>query len=180
MCGTHDDGVNVDGDVTFEDVYGDLELYGRLFGTGDEAARVIADMRERVSAVEQDTGQGAPLKAAVLWPGGGVPYGYGNSSMTHTMLGSLGLTNVFADVSGFGREISKEELIDRNPDVIVLYLFGEDPTEEISALKALPGIAEVTAIREDHIMALQSTFLRPSAGVVDGLEMMATELASYR
>lgn len=181
MCGTHDAGVNVDGDVDFEDVYSDLELYGRLFGTGDQTARVIADMRDRVRAVEQAAGEGTQRTAAVLWPGeGDVPYGYGNASMTHTMLAKLGVRNVFAEVEGFGREISKEELIDRNPDVIVLYLFGEDPAQAISALEALPGMANVTAVREDQIMAFQQTFLRPSASVVDGLEMMAEQMAAYR
>lgn len=182
MCGTHDAGVNVDGDVDFDFVYGDLELYGRLFGTSDEVARVIADMRMRVDAVaQQAAANGTQLTGAVLWPGaGGVPYGYGNASMTQTMLTTLGITNVFAEVEGFGREISKEELIDRNPDIIVLYLFGEDPEQAISQLAAIPSMAEVTAVHEGQIMAFQSTFLRPSTGVVDGLEMMADKLASYR
>ncbi|MGH3612442.1 MAG: ABC transporter substrate-binding protein [Pseudonocardia sp.] len=181
MCGTHDDGTNVDGDVDFDDVYGDLQLYGRLFGTTDQADKFVADLSSRVQAVQQAAAANPPRSAAVIWPGdGGLPYGYGTASMTQTMLATLGMRNVFDDVSGFGREISKEELIDRNPDVIILYLFGDDNARAIENLRLIPGIGEVTALKRNQVMALQSTYLRPSAGVVDGLEIIARDLAAYR
>ncbi len=37
----------------FEGIYTDIELYGRLLDTQDQAAKAVADLRERVTAIEE-------------------------------------------------------------------------------------------------------------------------------
>ncbi|MGH3917181.1 MAG: hypothetical protein ACRDTC_27785 [Pseudonocardiaceae bacterium] len=48
-----DDGPTPDGDASFQDVYDDIELYGRIFDTEDVAARAVADLRARVAVTEE-------------------------------------------------------------------------------------------------------------------------------
>jgi hypothetical protein len=38
-----DDGPTLDGPASFQDIYDDIELYGRIFGTEDAATRAVAN-----------------------------------------------------------------------------------------------------------------------------------------
>lgn len=59
----------------------------------------------------------------------------------------LGLTNCFADVTGWG-EISEEQVLERNPDYIVTIsmYYGEGPTPEEEILSRT-GWENVTAVK---------------------------------
>lgn len=52
-------------DPGFADVYSQIELYGRLFGTEDHAAAAVGDLRERVASVERSV-QGSPARTAAV------------------------------------------------------------------------------------------------------------------
>jgi iron complex transport system substrate-binding protein len=51
FCDGTGSGPNPDGDVDCDDVYADIELYGRIFGTEAAATQMVADLRRRVTAV---------------------------------------------------------------------------------------------------------------------------------
>ncbi|MGH8932816.1 MAG: ABC transporter substrate-binding protein, partial [Egibacteraceae bacterium] len=51
---------------TFEGIYTDIQLYGRLFGTEEQAARAMVELRERVATVEERNAVPEGSEAAVL------------------------------------------------------------------------------------------------------------------
>lgn len=180
-------GANPDGDVDFDDVYRDIELYARMVGTEEAASRTVADLRGRVAAARERFrgvvgGTREVRTAAAVYFSGGALGGYGNQNMTHTQIEALGLTNVFADVEERTFELSPEELIARDPDVIVL-LHGNTPDESVEDAKRklgdLPGAGGTTAVREDRIIPLRVTYLVGSPLAVDGLETMAEGIGRF-
>ena len=85
-------------------------------------ASATADLQERLAAVEAAVGEPSGRTAAVLYPtvGGGTTYAYGTGSMAHPQLEAAGLENVFGDVDERVFEVTLEELLGRDPDVVVL------------------------------------------------------------
>ncbi|SDT24357.1 ABC transporter substrate-binding protein [Jiangella sp. DSM 45060] len=167
------DGVDA---TTFDDVYEQIETYGRVFDRTDEADALVGELRDRVAAVEA-AAEGAPERtAAVLYPtvGGGSGYAYGNRSMAHPQLEAAGFTNVFGDVDERVFEVTLEQIIAADPDVLVLLHVDGDPAAVKDAVVALPGAEDLTAVRNDDILVQLFNFTEPPTPLsIDGLERIA-------
>lgn len=159
-------------DPSFDDIGEQLRMYGEVFGEQERAEEAAAAMQERVEEIESRAGDGATT-AAVLYPtvGGGTTYAYGSRSMAHPQLESAGLDNVFGDVDERVFEVTLEELLGRDPDVVVLLYGDGDPAAVEEALTSLPGADELTAVREDAVMTQLFNFTEPPTPLsIDGLE----------
>lgn len=166
----------------YEEIYRDIERYGAIFGTGEEAAVKVGELRGRVAAVEPAARGGAVQTAAAVFAPVDPLYTYGNESMIHTMIETVGLTNVFADVAKRSIETSIEELIARDPDVIVMLASGTsgiDAEEARALLAGLPGMGGVSAIRENRVMVFEVVHVNTTPLFIDSLETMAEQLATY-
>lgn len=159
-----------DTDPSFGDVYAQMELFGKVFDVPDAARRANAELKERVEAVEP-VGRGRT--AAVLYPtvGGGTTYAYGNSSMAQPQLEAAGFENVFDDTDERVFEVTLEELLGRDPDVLILLYSAGDPTDVTQAITDLPGAGKITAIRNGDVMTQLFNFTEPATPLsVTGLE----------
>lgn len=150
-----------------------LKTYAHAFGIddrGDQEARHVAD---RVRAVSSPVRGGKRRTAAVLYPtvGGGVTYAYGTKSMAQSQLEAAGFTNVFDDVDQRVFEVTREELIGRNPDVLVLLHSEGDPAGVLDAVTSLKGSSSLEAVANDDVMVQLFNFTEPPSPLaVDGLE----------
>lgn len=168
------------GDATFEMLYEQIIEYGAIFDRAPEADALVEKLRERVAAVEASTA-GAPSRtAAVLYPsvGGGPVYAYGRSSMSQPQLAAAGFANVFADTGERVFEVSVEELIDRDPDVLIL-LYQGDQTGVLESVETLPGADALRALKNDNVLIQLFNFTEPATPLsVDGLEHIAERFGS--
>ncbi|QWC85156.1 ABC transporter substrate-binding protein [Nocardioidaceae bacterium] len=162
-------------DPGFDDVASQMRAYGRVFDRPAEADQAVEDLEQRLAAVRSEVEDGTGRTAAVLYPtvGGGTTYAYGNRSMADPQLEAAGLTNVFGDVDERVVEVTLEELLGRDPDVLVLLHSEGEPGPVQDALTGLPGAEDLTAVREDQVMVQLFNFTEPpSPLVVDGLEQI--------
>lgn len=158
-------------DPGFDDVYAQMETYGRIFDRTDEAAAANAVLRKRVAELSAD-GTGERRTAAVLYPtvGGGVTYAYGSRSMAHPILEAAGLDNVFADTDERVFEVTPEELVGRDPDVLILLHSAGDPDQVADAITRLPGARSMAAVRDDNLLPLLFNYVEPPTPLaLDGL-----------
>ncbi|MFI5626121.1 ABC transporter substrate-binding protein [Nocardioides sp. NPDC051685] len=166
-------------DPGFDDVYSQLEAYGKVFDREQEAEQAVADLRKRVTELEtKKIGEGRT--AAVLYPtvGGGVTYAYGTRSMAHPQLEAAGFEDVFADVDERVFEVSTEDLLERDPDVIILLHNAGDPAKVERSITQLAGAEDLTAVRNGDVMAQLFNFTEPpSALSVDGLDRIIDRFA---
>lgn len=165
-------------DVGYEDVYEQLEFYGTVFGRPERARTAVGELRSRVEALSVPA---SGRTAAVLYPtvGGGVTYAYGTSSMADPQLAAAGLENVFGDVPERVFEVSREELIARDPDVLVLLHGDGDPVAVSAAVTGLAGAEQISAVREGNVLPLLFNFTEPPTPLaVDGLEQLVGRFGS--
>jgi len=167
----------------FDDIYAQMEQYGEVFDRSEEAARAVERLRERQAAVERGAGAGTGRTAAVLYPtvGGGVTYAYGTGSMAHPQLQAAGLENVFGDVRERVFEVSVEELLGRDPDVLVLLHSDGDPAAVEQAVTGLPGAEDLTAVREGAVMTQLFNFTEPPTPLsIEGTERIVERFGTGR
>ena len=174
---------SLDGEVTFDDAWDQVELYGTVFGKEDVAAGYIATLKERVEAVMEAVPGDEERTVAVLFPTPGSPatYAYGTGSMSHPLVTAAGLENVFADETERVFEVTAEELISRNPDVIIALHTDSNVDAIRTAVRELPGAEALTAVRDDAILPMLLSYAEPPGPLaVDGLEQLAGYLEETR
>lgn len=168
---------------SFDDIFADIELYGRLFGTTAAANAEVGTLRQRVDAVAERSRGRAPVRAAALIVSrdGTKISAYGRTSTVSNQLGILGLENVFGDSDIRYSEINTEALIDRDPDVIVLLTQGDQTPESApQALHDRPELARLRAIRDNRMIVLPFGYTGPGPVAVEGLEVLDRELGALR
>jgi len=173
-----DQGVDAPG---FDDVHDQLEVYGKVFGREAEARDAIAGLEADLAEVEDRVGSGSGRTAAVLYPtvGGGTTYAYGTRSMAHPQLEAAGLENVFGDVDERVFEVTLEELLGRDPEVLVLLHSEGDPEKVVEAVTRLPGAGQLTAVRNGDVMTQLFNFTEPPTPLsVEGLARIVERFGS--
>lgn len=157
-----------------EGVYTAIELIGQLMGKDAEASEVIEGMKTTFEDIESKAaGDGTETVYFEVSP---LEYGLwaaGDGTFMNEIAEMLGLTNVFADVEGWG-EVSEEQVLERDPDYIVTITmyFGEGPTPEEEIL-GRKGWENVTAVKNGAILNLQNNELsRPAPRLAEGAQMM--------
>lgn len=161
-------------DPDFDDIYERIEFYGQLFDAdAEDTAAAATELRERVDAVAE-AAEGAPERTAAtlfVYADDTPPSAYGTRSISHALMETAGFTNVFEDIDERVFETNFEEIIDRDPDVIVLLYTDSDPEVIKEAFVSLPGAETLTAVQNDDILAQDFDLTgSPSPLVVDGLE----------
>lgn len=158
---------------TIDTIADQTTLYGKVFGRTEQAATANEELRARVKAITAKVPDRKGATGAVLYPtvGGGVTYAYGNRSMADPLLTLAGFANVFGDVDDRVFEVSPEQILAKNPDVIVL-LHSDGATGPVKqALATLPGADRLRALREGHVLVQLLNFVEPPSPLaVTGLE----------
>ncbi|MGN2640202.1 ABC transporter substrate-binding protein [Nocardia takedensis] len=169
---------------SYDDVFADIELYGKLLGTEDSARATVTALRQRVTAVADRhaaPGPKRPAAALIISRDGTKVNAYGGTSTAHTQLGILGLDNVFGEVAKRSFEANTETLIARDPEVIILLTQGDQTPESArAALRARLELAPIEAVAADRIIAVPFGYTGPGPVAVQGLEVLDRELAALR
>lgn len=155
-------------------VYTAITLIGAITGRDAEAMAVVEELEATLSqlSVHASELQGksvyfevSPLQYG-LWTAG-------KGTFMDEIASMLGLKNIFADSTGWV-EISEEQVLEANPDVIVTIAMyfgeGQTPTEEILSR---PGWQDVTAVKNGAILNLTNNELsRPGPRLASGAQML--------
>ncbi|MCD4525011.1 ABC transporter substrate-binding protein [Nocardioides sp. cx-173] len=160
-------------DPSFADIEEQLRTYGRIFDKDHEAEKAVGRLQRHLDEVLAQVDPDEERTAAVLYPtvGGGTPFAYGASSMVQAQLEAAGFRNVFDDTSDRVFEVTLEELIGRNPDVLILLHSDGDPADVEAAITEMNGAQALAAVENDAILTQLFNFSEPPSPLaIDGLE----------
>ena len=144
-----------------EAVLADIADIGRIFNIEYKTDAYIAETRALMDKIEAKVATvQEPLTAVLLEPFNGMFYCWGSSSLSGALVEAAGATYALPD----GGDLSLEDIININPDVIIVDYMDEEgmTTEELKA-KAIatfmdePALAEVSAVKNGRIMAVNLT-----------------------
>ncbi|MFG1992766.1 ABC transporter substrate-binding protein [Actinoplanes sp. NPDC048988] len=167
-------------DVSLDSVYGDLTGLGQVLGKTAEAQELVAKMKKTVADTESKlTGVTRPRVAMLNRPGGGELRVFGTGDVATTIIEKAGGTQAFDDVPGRLTRVGTEELIRREPDVIVVpACCGADvgpsgAQDVIDGLKKDPALANVPAVRAGRIYAVTFAEVTPGVRNADAVANLA-------
>lgn len=143
--------VGADVDVVYQDFYN----LGRIFQVEDRAEEIVSAMQAQIAAAEEAVSAEEPVKVFVydMAQENGA-YTCGNN-FTATLIRHAGGENIFSDLDTTWATVGWEEIVERNPDVIVINDYGSIPLEQkIAELKDNPALSTVSAIQNDRIISV--------------------------
>ncbi len=152
-----------------------LETVARLTGRQAEAGKLIDSLKKRVAAVDSKiaTVKERPLVYYELdATDPNAPYTAGPGSFVDQLIQEAGGQNVGSILKDQWAQISIEQLLVKNPDIIILGDFAYGVT--IDQLKQRAGWSTLKAVKDGKIVTFDdNTVSRPGPRLVDGLETMA-------
>ena len=155
-----------------EGIYTMLQTVGTLSGHGDEATALATSLMERVDLVRK-TIKKAQTNPLVFYELDGTdpakPWTPGPGSFLDILINEAGGRNAAAALQSQWAQISIEELLVQDPDIILLgdSIYGMTPEQ----VAARPGWDGLSAIKEGRIFPFNDDLVsRPGPRLVDGLE----------
>lgn len=168
--------------VRVETIFDDLRDLGTLFDVEERADEVIADQQQRIDAVDAAVaGAERPSVAIVLLDdGGGIRVASGVDFGTQ-IIEHAGGVNAFEDLDARRHvEIDLEELVRRNPDVILTSTCcdasytREDGADEAQSLLDNPALAGVTAVQNNAVYPFLFADRAASVRAAHAVELLAS------
>ena len=130
------------------EVYENIRLLGVVMGKTVEAEAIVTDMQgtfDEIAAKSEKTDKTIYFEVMPLEWG---LWSAGTNTFMHELAELCGMQNAFADIEGW-QSVSQEQVIERNPDFIVLVTgMGEAAPDEV---KARDGWGEMDAIKNNEI-----------------------------
>jgi iron complex transport system substrate-binding protein len=134
------------------DVLAAIGQLGHLLGR-DAAARALADsVRAQLDAVRRSVA-GLPRPSVLYVAGTSPPMTAGPDTFAGQLLTLAGGRSVFDDVTQLWPTVAIEEVVRRQPDVVILPV-ATTPTVTAASLRGLPGWRELRAVREGRIVTV--------------------------
>jgi iron complex transport system substrate-binding protein len=159
----------------FEGLYQNLETTGILTGHQSEAAKLSADLQARQKAVT-DALAGISDRPKVFYEldasDPAKPYTVGPNTFIDILISMAGGANIGANLKGDYPQISQEELLSQDPDIILLGDAAYGTTPEQVATR--PGWSVIKAVKANQVFAVDDNLVsRPGPRLIDGLESLA-------
>jgi cobalamin transport system substrate-binding protein len=161
--------------VTLEDMYVNVETVGRLTGHLREAVNLTSSFMTRLEALNAKLA-GATSHPSVYYELDASdptkPYTAGPGTFVDQLIQRAGGVNAFAQLKDRYAQISLEQLLVANPQVIILgdSAYGETPDK----VAARPGWGDLTAVKKGQVYPFDDNLVsRPGPRLVDGLEALA-------
>lgn len=165
--------------VTLDELYTNIVNIGILTGHQKEAETLVTDLKARVQAVEKKLAN-VTEKPKVFYELDATdptkPWTSGPGTFIDLLIGMAGGQNIGSVLTSDWAQISQEELIIQDPDIILLgdSLYGGITPESVAAR---PGWEVMTAVKNQRVFEFYDDLVtRPGPRLVDGLEALAKDI----
>ena len=157
---------------TLEDITATIEGLGERLGLEDRADSLVASMEAELERVRRAVaGRERPDVLYVVWYD--PPTTAGPETFISQLIELAGGRNVFADAPGLWPQVSIEEVVRRDPDILLVPR-GEDSPIELDRLKSATGWRQLRAVRNDRVVPLDAKlFNRPGPSVTAAARRLA-------
>jgi len=161
--------------TSFDSIFADIALVGRATGHVDQAAQVTTAMHDQLAALKAQLAA-AKEKPLVYWELDATdpakPYSVGPGNFVGDMIALAGGRNVFEKAESPFPQVSAEQVVAANPDVIILSDAAYGITVD-SVLKR-PGWQVIAAVKQQRVAPIDDNLVsRPGPRIVEGLEATA-------
>jgi len=161
--------------TTYEELFENLRDFAQLTGHETETEALIADLDARVEAVQEKIAS-ISERPSVFYELDATdlsnPWTAGSGTFIDYIIAQAGGTNAASALQGDYAQLSSEQLIAVNPDIILLADAPYGTTPE--SVSARPGWDVITAVKENALYPIDPNMMSvPGPRLVDALEETA-------
>jgi iron complex transport system substrate-binding protein len=158
-----------------DSVLTDIELLGNVTGGQKEAKELTDDMKKRIDAVINTVNSASRPSVFYVFDAEDTtkPWTAGPGSFVDALISLAGGQNVAASASDPWIQFNMEELVNSNPDIILVDSHMGTAVISPEELRELPGWQDMTAVKEKWIYTIDGDLVnRSGPRIIEGLEEM--------
>ncbi len=161
---------------TVERIFETIAEIGRITDCAAQGAALVSRMKQRLGEVGRRLA-GLPVLRAFFITWFDPLLTPGKETFETGVLRLAGVSSISENVDEFYPRYSLEQVLARDPDVIITVNHEGSPLPD---LRRLPGWQNLRAVRQGRIYILNEVFQHPSPRFVDGVEELARKLHPER
>ncbi len=161
---------------TLDEILNNITLIGKISGKSQEANLLVTNLSQRIKAITTKTEKLPPEQyPRVLYVVWHDPiWTMGGDNFQDDVIRKAGGKNIFATDFPEWRIVSLEEVLTRNPQIIIVSGMGATRELIFSSIKNEPRLATTEAITKGRIYEIEGDLIeRPGPRIVDALEQLA-------
>jgi len=161
--------------VSMDDMYADLINLGTIFGVEDKAAALVQGYKDELEAFKAKLEISDPLRVFVYDSGEDTPFTAGKYGMPTALIEAAGGQNIMDDFDKSWATVAWEEVVERNPEVIVIVNYGEvTAAQKREFMLSNPAFANLDAIKNDRFVTLEYVEATPGPRNVKAIKTLAS------
>lgn len=161
----------VSGPSTIQEVLDDIENLSKILGAEKAGKRMVGDIESELAALSK-LHEGEKIPTVFLCVDSDL-WTVGPNSFMNGLLKAGGGKNIIEDESLQYFQISMEELLVKDPDVILITI----PEDQAAPLLTRPGWQSLTAVKEDRVHFVDGDLVsRPGFSLVYGVQELVRVL----
>ncbi|WP_223528111.1 ABC transporter substrate-binding protein [Pseudomonas sp. BF-B-26] len=162
--------------ASLEDTYNDLRNLGKIFDVQNRANALIAQMQSQIAEVRKDLPADKP-RVFLYDSGEDRAMTSGRLGMPQALIDAAGGRNILDDVEASWTRVNWENVVERNPQVIVIVDYGEVTAEQKEQfLLKNQALQSVDAIKNRRFIVIPYVQATPGIDNVLAVETLAKGL----
>jgi len=159
---------------TLEDIFTDIRNIAKIFRIEDRGEALIEQMTKDVEAVQAKLPKDSEKLRVLVFDSGEKDVFTAGQNFMNELVTIAGGENIFGDVESGWTTVSKEDAVDRNPEVVVVIDYGETTADQkIQFLKNDPALKEMEAVKNERFVILPLSAASEGVRAAEAIEILA-------
>ena len=160
--------------VSMDDMYNDLLNLGLIFQIENRAKKLVDEYRSDLNNFTQKL-ESIPAKKVFVYDSGeDTPFTAGRYAMPTALIEAAGGINIMDDFQKSWGTVTWEEVIDRNPEVVVIVNYGKVTAEQKRKfMMSNPAFANIDAVKNDRFVTLEYVEATPGPRNIKAIKKLA-------
>ncbi|ARD48108.1 ABC transporter substrate-binding protein [Sporosarcina sp. P33] len=159
---------------TLEDIYTDIRNIAKIFRIEDRGEELVSQMNQDIEEITAKLPEVKEPLEVLVFDSGDTEVFTATQNFMNTLVTMAGGRNVFGDVEGNWATVSKEDAVERQPEVIVVIDYGSTTVEQkINFLKSDPALSETPAVQNEKFVTLPLSAASEGIRAAEAVEILA-------
>lgn len=159
---------------SLEDIFADIRNIAKIFRVEERGEKLIADMTKDIEEIQAKIPEQDEPYDVLVFDSGDTEVFTAAQNFMNTLVTMAGANNIFSDVDGNWATVSKEDAVERQPNMIVIIDYGNTTAQQkIDFLKADPALSQTPAVENEKFVILPLSAASEGVRVAEALEILA-------
>jgi iron complex transport system substrate-binding protein len=161
--------------ASMDDMYNDLLNLGAIFGVSNRAKTLVEAYKSDLAAHRETLSPlVTPPRVFVYDSGEDAPFTSGRYGMPNALIEAAGGRNIMDDFNKSWGTVGWEEVVERNPEIIVIVNYGDvTAKEKRQFLRANPAFSDLDAVKNDRFVVLEYVAATPGPRNINAIKALA-------